>query len=193
MSIMVDEKDMRILVELKKNSRNSTKNIASNVKIPRITVRDRIQKMIDNKIIKSFTIILNHEKLGFATTAFIFVATNPCESNISIENIANKIAKFSGVYEIHIVSGEYDLLIKTRGKTFDDIGMRYLLVTAYDADLSDENLLVVDEFIMNKDGKKYRIMSTRQGDILFDDAQSFHYLALRDKKFFLVEERIDGK
>jgi DNA-binding Lrp family transcriptional regulator len=33
---MLDEKDECILAELKKNSRNSTKNIASNVKIPRI-------------------------------------------------------------------------------------------------------------------------------------------------------------
>ncbi|MCK5259078.1 MAG: winged helix-turn-helix transcriptional regulator [Thermoplasmatales archaeon] len=50
---MLDEKDECILAELKKNSRNSTKNIASNVKIPRITVHSRIQKMIDNKIIHS--------------------------------------------------------------------------------------------------------------------------------------------
>jgi DNA-binding Lrp family transcriptional regulator len=119
---MVDDKDKLILAELKKNARDSTKNIASNVKIPRITVRDRIQKMVDSKIIKSFTVIIDHEKLGFAITVFIFVASNPCESNVSIEDIANKIAKFSGVFEIHILSGEYDLLIKARGKTFDDIG-----------------------------------------------------------------------
>ncbi len=53
LSIMLDEKDEYILAELKKNSRNSTKNIALNVKIPRITVHSRIQKMIDNKIIHS--------------------------------------------------------------------------------------------------------------------------------------------
>lgn len=79
------------------------------------------------------------------------------------------------------------------GKTFDDIGMRYLTISPYDADLSNEHLLVIDEFIMNKDGKKYRIISTRQGDIVFDGTHSFHYLALRDKKVYLVEERIDGK
>jgi DNA-binding Lrp family transcriptional regulator len=28
----------------------------------------------------------------------------------------------SGVYEVHIISGEYDLLLKVRGKTLDDIG-----------------------------------------------------------------------
>jgi len=27
-----------------------------------------------------------------------------------------------GVYEVHIVTGEYDLLIKVRGKTIEEIG-----------------------------------------------------------------------
>lgn len=122
MSTMLDEKDELILAELKKNARNPTKNIAANVKIPRITVHDRIQKMMDKKIIKSFTVILDYEKLGLTTTVYVFVASNPCESHVPLLDIANKIAKFPGVFEIHIVSGEYDLLIKVRGKSFDEVG-----------------------------------------------------------------------
>ena len=122
LSIMLDEKDECILAELKKNSRNSTKNIASNVKIPRITVHSRIQKMIDNKIIKSFTVIPDYKKIGLTSTVFVFISTNPCESGASVMEIAKEISKLSGVYEIHIISGEYDFFIKVRGISFAEIG-----------------------------------------------------------------------
>ena len=123
---MLDEKDRLILEELKKNARNPTKKIASMVKIPRVTVADRIRKMKENNIIKSFTILLNYSKIGLDTTTFVFVSKNPYISNVIITDIAKQISKLPGVYEIHIVSGEYDLLLKIRGKTFKDVGENVL-------------------------------------------------------------------
>ncbi|MBS3748671.1 MAG: Lrp/AsnC family transcriptional regulator [Candidatus Thermoplasmatota archaeon] len=119
---MLDDKDRKILNELTKNSRKSTKQIAENIHIPRVTVHDRIQKMVKNGIIKKFTILPNYEKLGLMTTVYVFVASNPYESKISISEIAQKIKSFPGVYEVHIISGEYDILLKIRGKSFDDVG-----------------------------------------------------------------------
>ena len=119
---MLDDKDYLILNELKRNARNSTKQIALNVDIPRVTVHDRIQKMIKNNIIKKFTFLPNYEKLGLNITVFVFVASNPYESKISISKIAEEIKSFPGVFEVHIVSGEYDILLKIRGKSFDDVG-----------------------------------------------------------------------
>ena len=121
---MLDDKDILILNELKENSRNSTKQIAINVGMPRVTVHDRIQKMVDKHIIKKFTFLPNYEKLGLNTTVFVFVASNPYESKISISTIAEKIKSFPGVYEVHIVSGEYDILLKIRGKSFDEVGKK---------------------------------------------------------------------
>ena len=109
---MIDDKDRRILNELIKNSRNSTKNIGLNLKLPRVTVHDRIKKLIDKEIIKSFTIIPNYEKLGLTTTVFIFIAINHHLTEISLKKIAHQIEKISGIYEIHIIAGEYDLLVK---------------------------------------------------------------------------------
>ncbi len=85
---MLDDKDYLILNELKKNARNSTKQIAMNVDIPRVTVHDRIQKMIKNNIIKKYNLLPNYEQLGLNITVFVFVASNPYESKISISKIA---------------------------------------------------------------------------------------------------------
>ncbi len=119
---MLDDKDFLILHELKENARNSTKQIAINVDIPRVTVHDRIQKMVKNEIIKKFTVLPNYEKLDLNITVFVFVASNPYESNISISKIADEIKSFNGVFEVHIISGEYDILLKIRGKSFDEVG-----------------------------------------------------------------------
>lgn len=126
MSAMIDEKDILILNELKKNSRISTKKLAANIDIPRVTVHDRIRRMIENKTIKSFTILPDYQQMGITTTVFAFIALNPYESNVSATKIAEKITDLPGVYEVHIVAGEYDLLIKVRGKSFEEVGKNVL-------------------------------------------------------------------
>lgn len=122
MSIMMDKKDEMVIAELKKNARNSTKNIAANINIPRVTVHDRIQKMIEQGIIKSFNISIDYKKIGYAIEVFIFVSFIPTP-DVSQRELANRIAKLPGVYEVHIISGEYDLLLKVRGKSLEDIGV----------------------------------------------------------------------
>ena len=121
MSIMIDEKDKSILTELKKNARKSTKKIATSVKMPRVTVHDRIQKMIDKGIIKSFTIIPDYEQIGLSSKVFIFVSFLH-NTNVSQRELARRIAKLQGICEVHIISGEYDLLLKVRGKSLEEIG-----------------------------------------------------------------------
>ena len=121
MSNMIDEKDKIILEELKKNSRNSTKNIATKVKIPRVTVHDRIKKMLEKGVIKSFNVIIDYKKIGLSTEVFIFVSFLP-NPEVSQRQLAKSISKLPGVSEVHIISGEYDLLLKVRGKSLEEIG-----------------------------------------------------------------------
>jgi len=118
---MIDKKDQRILEELKKNSRNSTKSIASNVKIPRVTVHDRIQKMLDKGIIKSFTTVVDYKKTGLPSKVFVFVSFLH-NTNVSQRELAKRIAKIQGIYDVNIISGEYDLLLKVRGESLEKIG-----------------------------------------------------------------------
>ena len=118
---MIDEKDEKILEELQKNSRNTTKKIAQKTNIPRVTVHDRIQKMQEKGIIKQYTTIIDYNKIEINTKAFIFVSFLH-NTNVSQRELAKRISKIKGVYEVHIISGEYDLLLKVRGKSLEEIG-----------------------------------------------------------------------
>ena len=118
---MLDEKDLAILGILKKDSRRSTKAIASELEMPRATVHERIKRMMEKGIIRGFTVQLDHAKMGEPITAFILISFLP-EPTMSQRNLAQDIALMEGVQEVHLISGEYDILVKVRGTSMESIG-----------------------------------------------------------------------
>jgi DNA-binding Lrp family transcriptional regulator len=118
---MLDEKDSAILEELIKDSRKTTKAIASELDIPRATVHDRIVKMEQKGIIKKYTAVPDYARLGLGVTAFILVQFEP-EKGISQRETAEDIALLPGIFEVHMISGEYDMLLKVRGSSMEEIG-----------------------------------------------------------------------
>ncbi len=117
----IDEKDKLILEELAKDARLPTKRIAANLDIPRVTVHTRIEKMKLEGVIKKFTILKDFTKIGLPVTAFVFVAYNP-QDNISQQLVAEKISEMENVFEVHLISGEWDMLVKLRGESLVQIG-----------------------------------------------------------------------
>ena len=117
----IDEKDKRILEELAKDARLPTKRIAANLDIPRVTVHTRIEKMKQEGIIKKFTILKDFTKIGLPVTAFVFVAYNP-QDNITQQQVAEKISQMENVFDVHLISGEWDMLVKLRGESLVQIG-----------------------------------------------------------------------
>ncbi len=117
----MDEKDFAILEKLMENARKPVKEIAKEVKLPRTTVAERIKKLVNKGIIRKFTTILNYEKIGMPITAFILVSFIP-NPDISQRELAREISKIENVREVYIIAGEWDLLLKVRGKDMEEIG-----------------------------------------------------------------------
>ena len=118
---MLDEKDSSIIDELMKDSRKTTKSIARELGIPRATVHDRIVKLEQKKVIRRYTAVPDYQQLGLGVTAFILVQFEP-EKGISQRDTAEEIAALSGIFEVHMISGEYDMLLKVRGASMEEIG-----------------------------------------------------------------------
>ena len=116
-----DDKDGEILEQLAKDSRQSTADISRKTGIPRMTVHERIKKLTKQGIIEQFTIKPNYSKLGKPVTAFILVAYAPGHK-MAQETVAAKIAKIPGVHEVHIIAGEWDMLLKARASSIEEMG-----------------------------------------------------------------------
>lgn len=121
---MIDEKDELILDELKKNARESTVDIARKIKVPRVTVHERIKRLTNRGIIRRFTAIPDYKKLGLETTAYVLISYTPNE--FLQREVAEKIARLPHVYEVHLVAGEWDMIVKVRGKNLEQIGQLVL-------------------------------------------------------------------
>jgi Lrp/AsnC family leucine-responsive transcriptional regulator len=118
---MLDEKDSSILDELVKDSRKTTKSIAKELGIPRATVHDRIVRMEQRGTIRRYTALPDYAQLGLGVTSFVLVQFES-EKGVSQRDTAEEIASMPGIFEVHMISGEYDMLLKVRGGSMEEIG-----------------------------------------------------------------------
>jgi len=127
MSIKLDEKDVAILALIQENSKLTANQIAKKVNAPITTVFAKTKRMEEMGIIKQYRAILSPEKLNLATAAFILAAVsyrakNENQTPISQRQVAEEIALFPEVQEVHIITGDWDLLVKLRAENVDAIG-----------------------------------------------------------------------
>ncbi len=126
-SAKLDEKDLAILTLIQENSKQTANQIAKKINTPITTVFAKIKRMEEQGIIKQYRAILAPEKLNLATAAFILAqvsyrAKNDDDTPISQRQVAEEIARFPEVQEVHIITGDWDLLVKLRAENVDAIG-----------------------------------------------------------------------
>ncbi|SVA87689.1 uncharacterized protein METZ01_LOCUS140543, partial [marine metagenome] len=71
--VSLDQVDRDILEFLQKDGRSSASFIADKIKMSVPAVADRIKKLQESDVIKGFTTMLNHRKVGLDVSAFITV------------------------------------------------------------------------------------------------------------------------
>ena len=126
MSVKLDEKDLGILALIQENSQLTTKQIAKKIGAPLTTVFAKTKRMEEQGIIRGYHALVAADKLGSGTSAFILASVSyRSKSNdapVSQRTVAEEIAKFAEVQEVHIITGDWDLLVKLRGQSVDAIG-----------------------------------------------------------------------
>ena len=126
MGLKLDEKDLEILALTQKNCKLPAREIAREINSPITTVFAKIKRMEDLGIIKGYKAILDSQKLNCGATAFILASVSyrmkDKEKMISQRDIAEEIAKFPEVQEAHIITGDWDLMIKLKAENVDSVG-----------------------------------------------------------------------
>jgi DNA-binding Lrp family transcriptional regulator len=126
MDLKLDEKDVAILSLIQENSKLTAKQIAKKINAPITTVFAKIKRMEDLGVIREYRAVLAPEKLDSATAAFILASVSyrakADDVPVSQRAVAEEIAKFPEVQEVHIITGDWDLLIKLRAERVEAIG-----------------------------------------------------------------------
>ncbi|MEM2127119.1 MAG: Lrp/AsnC family transcriptional regulator, partial [Candidatus Bathyarchaeia archaeon] len=122
----LDEKDIEILRLLQRDAKMSVKEISERLDSPVTTVYSRIKRLEDLGFIRGYTALLDASKLGRGTTAFIlasFTYRAPgIEKTLDQRQIAREVARFPEVQEVHIITGDWDILIKVKDRDVASIG-----------------------------------------------------------------------
>jgi Lrp/AsnC family leucine-responsive transcriptional regulator len=126
MNVKLDEKDMAILALIQENSKLTAKQIAKKINAPITTVFAKTKRMEELGVIKEYRAILAPEKLDSSTAAFILASVSyrakADDIPVSQRVVAEEIAKFPEVQEVHIITGDWDLLVKLRAESVDAVG-----------------------------------------------------------------------
>ena len=114
----LNETDVKILQGLLEDARFSSRQIAKKVGVSVGTVLARIKKMERGGIIKSYSALLDHEKLGYELT----VVTEITVSKGRLLETEKEIAKIPNVCSVYDVTGLTDAVIIAKFKGRADLG-----------------------------------------------------------------------
>ena len=109
-----DHIDKDILMLLQEDCRLSYDKIAERLKIARGTIYNRLKKLEKNGFIKSYSAILDSNKLGYDFTAMILLQI---EGGSNIE-LTEELCNFPNVISIYDITGEYDIALIVKFKNY---------------------------------------------------------------------------
>jgi len=125
----LDGTDVKILKILLSDARLSSRQIARKTSVSIGTVLSRTKKMEQARIIKEYSAIVDHEKLGYELTVIIEMTI----SKGKLSEIAKDIAKVPNVCCVYNVTGLTDAMVIAKFKKREDLSgfTKYLLSLPY--------------------------------------------------------------
>lgn len=139
MGQQLDEIDQRILYELMQDARNvSAPMIAEDLSVTPGTIRNRIDRLEEQGIIKGYTARIDFERANSRLTA-LYMCTVPADDR---ERLAAEIRKISGVVNVRILmAGRRDLHVVAVGENTKDLQRIARALSELDIEIEDEELL----------------------------------------------------
>jgi Lrp/AsnC family transcriptional regulator for asnA, asnC and gidA len=109
----IDKLDRKILEIISQNARIPFKDVAEICGVSRAAIHQRVQKMIEMKVIVGSGYHVNPKVLGFNTCTYIGVKL---ERSSMYKDVVPELEKIPEVVECHFTTGPYTMLIKLYAK-----------------------------------------------------------------------------
>jgi DNA-binding Lrp family transcriptional regulator len=108
----MDETDVKILKNLLSDARASYRKVAEEIGVSPPTVLARVEKLEGDGIIRSYSTLLDHEKLGYDLTAIIEITATKGK----IVDLERQISKFPNVCAVYDITGLTDMIVIAKFK-----------------------------------------------------------------------------
>ena len=115
--MQIDDIDIIILKELQEDFTTSYRDIAKKLNLSVGTVHNRVKKLTDIGVIKSFIAVLDPEKLGFELTAVILMQVEGGK----IVDIEKTISSSKSVTAVYDTTGEFDIVAIAKFRSREEL------------------------------------------------------------------------
>ncbi len=105
----IDNLDKKILNIIMKNARIASKDVALECGVSRAAIHQRIQRLIEMKVITGSGYTVNPKALGYNTCTYVGVNL---EKGYMYRDVVQELEKIPEVVECHFTTGPYSMLIK---------------------------------------------------------------------------------
>lgn len=105
----IDNLDRRILNIIMRNARTPSKDVAVECGVSRAAIHQRIQRLIEMKVIVGSGYLINPRKLGYNTCTYVGVKL---EKGSMYREVVSELENIPEVVECHFTTGPYSMLIK---------------------------------------------------------------------------------
>ena len=105
----IDNLDKKILNIIMKNARIASKDVALDCGVSRAAIHQRIQRLIEMKVITGSGYTVNPKALGYNTCTYVGVNL---EKGSMYREVVQELEKIPEVVECHFTTGPYSMLIK---------------------------------------------------------------------------------
>jgi len=107
--LKLDKLDKQILAFIAKDARIPFLEVARECNVSGAAIHQRIQKLTSSGVLKGSEFIVDPEKIGYETCAFIGLNLKNPET---FDQVVERLKEMPEVVECHYTTGNYDLFIK---------------------------------------------------------------------------------
>ncbi len=113
----LDGLDRRILERLNDDARISYTELAKGLGISDVAVKKRVERLVEKRIIKKFSALLDHKLLGRSLRAYLLLRIAPSD----FAPVMEQIRKMEGVLNIEQTIGQYDCLVEVAAADMEEL------------------------------------------------------------------------
>ena len=140
----MDAVDLAILDVLRADSRTSIRDVATRVGISRANAYARVKRMVDTKVIRKFTVDVDHAAIGLGLSAYVHVRTK----QNSWKSFRKKVWEMEEAAHVALVTGDFDCVILVRARDADHLRELVLeRIQALPEVVATQTVLVFEEHV----------------------------------------------
>ncbi|MFC7098645.1 Lrp/AsnC family transcriptional regulator [Halobaculum marinum] len=113
----LDDTDRAILRILQADARTPFSEVARQIDMSSATVHERVSRLEEAGVLKGYRAEVDPKALGYGVSAFVGLRVQQGHEEEALETLR----EVEGVREVHLTTGEYDVMMRVFAESTDDL------------------------------------------------------------------------